>query len=311
MGLFRLFLLKGSESARLKAIVPRLGFVRKAVRRFLPGEDLEAAITVARDFQNHGIPTTFTKLGENIVDLQEANEVTQHYLAMLERISQVKLDVELSLKLTQLGFDLSPEQTHNNFRKIAAKAAQLATTVWIDMESSSYTESTIEFFENQRSEFENVGLCLQAYLFRTKQDLDRLLELSPAIRLVKGAYKEPGEIAFKKKKQVDQNFLNLSQRLLQEIKNKRLRVAFATHDINLLMRISGEAEGLGIPRNQLEFQMLYGIRPRDQLRLAWEGYTVRVLISYGSAWFAWYMRRLAERPANVWFVMKNMFPFSR
>jgi len=307
MGLVRSLLLLASENTWLKNQIPKLGFLKKAKKRFIAGDNLTDAIDAAKLFQKDNITSLFTCLGENIADLDEAEQTVNHYLSVLDKIKEEKIDTEISIKLTQIGLDFSIDQTHKYFQTLAKKAVESNTFIWIDMESSSYVESTINFYKQQRKEFPNIGLCIQTYLFRTEDDLTELLKISPSIRLVKGAYKEPKDIAYKSKKDVDQNFFKLAKQLLNEIKGKNIRVAFATHDLDLIEQIKKEAESLDISNDQLEFQMLYGIKIKDQHLLASTSYSVRILISYGEAWFAWYMRRLAERPANIWFVMKNMF----
>ncbi len=307
MGLFRSLLLFGSENPWLNQKVPKLGFVKKAARRFIPGENLSDAIQAAKNFRNYGIFTSITHLGENILNLEEAKKVTDHYVEALNQIELEGLNVEISLKLTQLGLNLSVEQAQNNFKTIAQKAAHIPTFVWIDIEGNEFADRTIEFYKQQRKDFSNIGICLQSYLYRTKDDFSDLLFIPTAIRLVKGAYKEPEQIAYKSKKNVDQNYLFLAIRLLKEIEQKNIRAAFATHDPDLIKQIQNEAKKLKISRDKLEFQMLYGIKTEDQYRLANEGYKMLILISYGKAWYSWYMRRLAERPANIWFVLKNLF----
>ncbi len=308
MGVMRNVLLWASANPTLKEKVPRLKFVQKALKRFMPGERLEDAVEATKKLQKDSIPTVFTHLGENLVNLSEADEVKNHYIGMIEKIAKEKIDVEVSLKLTQLGFDLSEEQTYKNFKEIVLKAKSLLkNTVWIDMEGSAYTQKTLEFYKKIKREESNVGLCLQSYLFSTHQDLNNLMELNPEIRLVKGAYKEQPEIALKDKFRVDENYLDLSQKMLTKVKEGGMRVVFGTHDLILINAINKYAESLELDKSKYEFHMLYGIKTSEQQRLAKEGYKVRVLISYGSAWYPWYVRRLAERPANVTFVLKNIF----
>jgi proline dehydrogenase len=307
MGLSREILLWASQNRWLKEHVPRWRFVRYSVRRFMPGESFEEALAAAHQFTEKGIHTVFTRLGENIRDLSEAKEVTDHYLHVLDRIAAEQLPAEISVKLTQLGFDISEEQTLANFLRLLQRAGKAGLFVWIDMEASPYVEKTLKFYEAVREEHENVGICLQAYLYRTEEDLRRLLQRPAAIRLVKGAYKEPKSVAFPRKKDVDRNFLKLSRLLLEEVDGNVIRSVFATHDVGLIEAIRQEAGHRGMKDGDLEVQMLYGIRSADQLRLAEAGLHVGVLISYGESWYPWYMRRLAERPANVWFVVKNLF----
>lgn len=303
----RTLLLWGSENPWMRGRVPKFRFVQKAVKRFMPGEKAADAMITAKSFGEAGISTIFTYLGENINDLSEATQVSDHYLRVLDQITAEGLQTEISLKLTQIGLDLSEEKTFDNFTRVAAKAVELNNVVWIDMESSAYTERTIAFYRRAKQTLPNVGICLQAYLYRTQDDIAALLPLAPLIRLVKGAYKEPKEVAFEQKIRVDQNYFELAKQLIKGVQENGARAAFATHDLNLVSRIAKHAGSAGIDRRQLEFHMLYGIKANEQKRLAGEGYRVGVLISYGDAWFPWYMRRLAERPANLTFVLKNLF----
>jgi proline dehydrogenase len=308
MGVMRNILLWASANPALKEKVPRLKFVRKALKRFMPGEKPEDAIAAAKIFQSDGIPTVFTQLGENLVNLSEADEVRNHYLNVIEKIAKEKLDVEVSIKLTQLGFDLSEEQTFKNLKEIVHKAKSLLkNTVWIDMEGSAYTQRTLNFYKKIKNDESNVGLCLQSYLFSTHEDLNQLMDLKPVIRLVKGAYKEPPEIALKDKLRVDENYLDLSQKMLTKVKEGGMRAVFGTHDLKLIDAINKYADAIELDKSKYEFHMLYGIKTGEQVRLAKGGYKVRVLISYGSAWYPWYVRRLAERPANITFVLKNIY----
>ena len=307
MGISRNILLWASRNEFLKIQVPKMNFVQKAVKRFMPGEKVEDALHATRELLNHNIPTTFTHLGENITTIQEAESNAQHYLELLDKINKEKLDIEISLKLTHIGLDLSFDKTIEHFSNIAEKASALNNTVFIDIEDSSYVDKTINFYRKITSKHNNVGICLQAYLFRTMDDIRNLLDINPSIRLVKGAYKEPATIAFKKLSQVNDNYLGLSRLLLQQINDKNIRVAFATHDLAIQEHIKNESKKLGLPEEKLEFQMLFGIKTSEQYKLAVDEYKIRTLISYGEHWYPWYMRRLAERPANVGFVLKNIF----
>jgi proline dehydrogenase len=307
MGLSRNALLWCSENQWMKTNIPRYGFIKKAVKKFMPGESVDDAIAAAQQFNNKGIGTILTSLGENIYNLDEAESVCRHYLDVLEKISAQNLNAEISVKLTQLGFDYSFDETFKNISLITVKAKHLNKFVWIDMEKSSYVDKTIELYVKLKSEFNNVGLCLQAYLYRTKSDLEKLMRIDPAIRLVKGAYMEPANIAFKKKFDVDENFFELIKFLLSSGTGNKVRTAIATHDIKLIERIIKFAESNSIEKNNLEFNMLYGIKSGEQNRLAAEGNKLSVLISYGEQWYPWYVRRLAERPANIGFVIRNIF----
>jgi proline dehydrogenase len=307
MGISRNILLWASKNEWLKGRVPKMKFVQKAVKRFMPGESVEDAILATRELLKHNIPTTFTHLGENITTIKEAEINAEHYLELLEKINREKLDIEISLKLTHIGLDLSFEKTLNLFSDFAEKARTLNNNVFIDIEDSSYVDKTINFYKKVKEKHNNVGLCLQAYLYRTMDDIKSLVEINPWIRLVKGAYKELDTVAFKKLKRVNDNYRTLSRYLLQLMMERSIRVAFATHDLILQEHIKKEAKKIGLPKDKIEFQMLYGIKSSDQLKLASDGYKIRILISYGDHWYPWYVRRLAERPANVWFVLKNIF----
>ena len=306
MNISRNLLLWASKNEWMTGYVPNFKFVQKAAKRFMPGETPEDAINATRELLKHNIPTTFTHLGENINDLSEAEISTQHYVDLIEIINNEKLDVEISLKLTQIGFDLSFEKTLEFFKEITQKAKECSNNVFIDIEDSSYVDKTIEFYKRIKEEYDNVGLCLQSYLYRTMDDVKAMIDINPWIRLVKGAYNEPDTIAFKNKKDADENFLTISKYFLEQIQKKDIRIAFGTHDLNLQEHIKNEAKKYDLPNKIVEFQMLFGIKQREQISLAAQGYNVRTLISYGDHWYPWYMRRLAERPANVGFVLKNI-----
>ena len=307
MGAGRSLLLWGSKNNWMRNHVTNFTFVRHAVKKFMPGETATDAINATRELLKKKIPTTFTHLGENIKDLSEAETAAKHYLELINRINNEKLDIEVSLKLTQIGFDLSFGKTLEFFKQITKRAKECNNNVFIDIEDSSYVDNTIRFYKEIKKEYDNVGLCLQAYLYRTMNDIKEMISINPWIRLVKGAYKEPESVAFKNKSKVDENFFEISKYLLREIREKGIRIAFATHDLSLQERIKKEAETLMLPQYDVEFQMLYGIKQSEQIKLANDGYNVRTLVSYGKSWYPWYMRRLAERPANVSFVIKNIF----
>jgi len=306
MSLFRSLFLWTSNNKSLRKNLPNFYFVKKAVKRFMPGENLDDAIEPAKKLQRQKLGTVFTYLGENLTNISEAEFVKDHYIEVVKRISDENLNSEISLKLTQLGLDLSFEKAILFFEEIAAKAKELNNFVWIDMEGSSYTQITIDFYNKVHKKFNNTGLCLQAYLFRTKDDIEKHLDDSSSIRLVKGAYKEPPEIAFLKKANVDKNYLAIAEMLLKQSQDSKRRIVFGTHDLKIINHIKQIALKLNI-NEKLEFHLLYGIQTSKQIKLANEGVNVKTLISYGKAWFPWYMRRMAERPANVWFVLKNIF----
>jgi proline dehydrogenase len=306
MGAARNALLWISENRKLREALPRYRFIRRAVSRFMPGEKLEDAIAGADRLKGQSIGTVFTHLGENVSDAAEAKNVADDYVEMLRQIKKSGLDTHVSVKLTHLGLDLDQSLCLENLRTAVKEAETSGTMVWIDMEQSSYVDRTLAMFRAIRKDHRNVGLCLQAYLYRTEKDLNDLLPLAPAIRFVKGAYKEPAAIAFAKKSDVDANFFKLSKMLLGQ-SSKGARLVAGTHDMNLIRSVQDEAGRIAVSKSEYEFHLLYGIQTQEQVRLAREGFRVRVLISYGSFWFPWYVRRLAERPANVWFVVRKMF----
>jgi proline dehydrogenase len=306
MGLARTTLLWVSNNQTLRHTLPRYAFIRRAVRRFMPGEELADALRAAQELKPKSINVILTHLGENITQPAEAERVRDHYVGALAEIRKEGLDAYLSVKLTQLGLDLSEEFCLKNLCSIIECAGGARNIVWIDMEQSQYVDRTISVFRKARMRFANVGLCLQSYLYRTEKDLQDLLPLRPMIRLVKGAYAEPADVAFARKSDVDANFRRLAGTLLVNTHDGHSLVGVGTHDPVLIRAIAEKASEAGLSRNEYEFQLLYGIRSEEQLRLAGEGYNVRALISYGSFWFPWYVRRLAERPANVLFVLKNL-----
>ena len=307
MGLMRSVLLAGSESPWLRRHAPYLPFIRKAVARFMPGERLEDALGAAAELRQQGIGTVLTELGENVSDASHADAVTRHYTDALAKVGASGLDCHLSVKLTQLGLDIDHARCLANLRSLAARAKEHNTFVWIDMEQHTYVDATLEVYRCVLSDFTNVGVCLQAYLYRTAKDLASLVPLGGGIRLVKGAYRERANVAYPKKRDVDGNFLALAKLMTgRDAQAAGFRAVFGTHDTRLITAIQGHIDATGQPRESVEFHLLFGIQRAEQARLAREQYRVRVLISYGEQWFPWYMRRLAERPANVLFVAKSM-----
>lgn len=303
----RALLLWMARNRWLRDHLPRLWFARRAVRRFMPGEEPEAALDAAEAFRSEGIKAEFTRLGENCTTVEEGDSNAEHYLRLMADIEARGLDGEVSVKLTQLGYDLDVERTLEHARRLAAKAAESDRTFWIDMEGSAYAEGTIQFYERLKADHPNTGLCLQSYLRRTAGDVQRLMPLEPRIRMVKGAYAEPESIAYQGRHDVDANFVALCVALLEGRRQGRdVRLGLGTHDVRLVEQVAQHAEAMGLPRTSFEVQMLYGIRMDQQRRLVREGYAVRNLISYGHAWYPWYMRRLAERPANVIFALRQM-----
>jgi proline dehydrogenase len=297
-----------AQNPWLAAHVPRWGFARKAVKRFLPGEQFEAALQAAIAFKAEGIGSLFTRLGENVKDLSEARAVVEHYESVFAKLAESGLGAEVSVKPTQLGLDIDAKAAYANLERLARAAAKAKSFLWIDMEGSAYTDPTLELYRQLRADHAPIGLALQAYLHRTVEDLARLLPLEPAIRLVKGAYAEPPDRAYGAKRDVDANYLALCALMLPEVKRGKVRLVLGTHDVELIARASRFGRALGIESSRMEVNMLYGIRTDQQRRLAQEGYIVKTLIAYGDAWYAWYLRRLAERPANVVFVARQLLP---
>jgi proline dehydrogenase len=292
----------------LKERLPRLRFMRRAVRRFMPGETLEDALVAALPLQAAGIRTLYTRLGENLENLAAADEVAAHYIGAVDKIVGAGIDGEISVKPTQLGLDLDADACFAHLERLAVHAAAADSYLWIDMEGSAYVESTIALYERLRPAHPRTGICLQAYLRRTAADFERLRPLDPAIRLVKGAYDEKESIAYRDRRSVDANFLGLAVRFLLDGRGRPIRLGLGTHDVTLIEQIAAQVGPAGIGRDGFEVQMLYGIRTDQQFRLAKEGYRVEALIAYGEHWYPWYMRRLAERPANVWFALRQMLP---
>lgn len=284
----------------------RRSFAQRAVKKFMPGEDVAAALDASEVLAAEKLGSVITQLGENLTSLADADAVREHYLGVLDTIRTRGLATVVSVKPTQLGLDHSAEACLTSIDALAARAGAAGRMLWIDMEDSSYVDRTLDLYRKLKPKHDNVGLCLQAYLRRTPADLESLLPLKPAIRLVKGAYAEAAHVAFPVKRDVDLAFYALADSLLAAAARGQALPVFGTHDRGLTDRIIGRAQQLGVKADGFEIHMLYGIREGDQRALAAAGYTVRCLISYGSAWFAWYMRRLAERPANVLFVLRSL-----
>jgi proline dehydrogenase len=317
MGLMRSLLLAGSESPWLRRRAPQLPFIRKAVTRFMPGERLEDALGAASELRQQGIGAVFTQLGENVTDATQADNVARHYTHVLDEIAAQRLDGHISVKLTQLGLDVDKMRCRANVRALAARAQEHNNFVWIDMEQHTYVDPTLDVYRHVLAEFPNVGVCLQAYLYRTRADLESLIALggrsaqvfgaAGGVRLVKGAYREPASVAYPRKRDVDENFLALAKIMTSpSARASGMRAVFGTHDARLISSIQQQMDGERLPRQSVEFHLLFGIQRAAQANLAQDGYRTRVLISYGEQWFPWYMRRLAERPANVMFVAKSI-----
>lgn len=273
----------------------------------MPGEELSDALGAAGELASANIGTIITRLGETLTGEAQADAVRDHYLAAFDDIKQRGLPTVISVKPTQLGLDHSYETCQAHLEVLARKAVETNSQLWIDMEDSSYVDRTLSLYRHVRSRYEPVGLAIQAYLRRTPNDIESLLELRPMIRLVKGAYAEPPHVAFPSKREVDLQYVANAERLLEASARGEALPIFGTHDMTIIRHLVARAPVLKVPPGGYEIHMLYGIRTSDQHALARDGLVVRCLISYGEQWFPWYMRRLAERPANAWFVVRSMF----
>ena len=307
-GILRKLLLWLARNAWMRERMPRLPFMQRAVRRFMPGEEIDDALGAAVDLQVLGIGTIYTKLGEAITEPTQAQAVVDHYLELLRRIKAAEIDGEISVKPTQLGLDIDEDVCFGHLRTLAAAAEADGSFLWIDMEDSTYVDRTLDLYQRLRASHERTGVCLQAYLRRTAKDVERLLPIGPAIRLVKGAYDERREVAFPTRREVDANYLATAVTLLRESRTRPIRLGLGTHDVELVEQIASHAAAAGVRKDGFEVQMLFGIRAKEQRRLRRSGYRVQTLIAYGAAWYPWYMRRLAERPANIMFALRQLLP---
>ena len=308
MSLMRNALLWASTNPWMRERATKTAFVRRSVVKFMPGERIEDAIEAARALKPQGINTILTRLGENITRIEEAQEVYDHYIRVIDLVKAAGLDAQISIKPTQLGFDQNPDICYDYCLKLLQKSDAAGNFFWLDMESSPYVEGTIALYKRLRASSPNVGIAIQAYLYRTEKDIEELIQLGSAIRLVKGAYLEPASVAYPKKADVDANYLKLATRMLQD-DNARpgALLHIATHDLAIQAKLQDIVRQRNVAQSRYEFAMLYGIQTGRQQELGRQGVKVRCLISYGEYWFPWYMRRLGERPANVWFVVKNIF----
>lgn len=289
----------------MERIVRGSRFTRPMVRRFMPGESLEEAIAACVTLKAEGTPTILTALGENITTDAAADATVAEYERLFAAVKREKLDTHVSIKLTQFGWDVDRKRAMERVRRMLKLAETNGTVMPIDIEYSTYVDSTIECYEALARESKSVGLCIQAYLHRTPADLKRLLPLPPYIRLVKGAYREKPEVALQGRPNVDPAYEALAIELLKAYKSGA-RVVFGTHDVPLIERIRAAAKQMGVPESAYEVQMLYGIQDAGRKKLAADGVKTRVLISYGRAWYPWFMRRLAEKPSNVLMIARNL-----
>ncbi len=276
---------------------------RRMAGRFVAGETLDQALAISRKINDEKIDITLDVLGESISNLAEAGQARDAYLRTLAAIHDSDIRGNVSLKLTQFGLDLSYEQCLANVEQLVARAAELKSFVRIDMESSEYTSRTLDLVKELHQRHGAVGTVIQAYLYRSKEDVEELCRRGIRVRLCKGAYLEPPSVAFPRKADVDRNYVELMKLLL----DKGTYPAIATHDEDMIRETEVYAAAKKLPRDAFEFQMLYGIRRDLQRRLVAEGYRLRLYVPYGRAWYPYYMRRLAERPANIFFILRNIF----
>jgi proline dehydrogenase len=292
-----------------------LGFARRTAYRFVAGETAAEAMTAIQRLNAQGIQATLDHLGESVTSEAAARHAADEYVAVLGHIEACGARANVSLKLTQMGLDLSQDLCTGNVRAIVERASALENFVRIDMEGTPHTDATLAVYDTLHRDHDQVGIVVQSYLYRTAADLEKILAGKGRVRLCKGAYKEPPDKAFPRKADVDANFVKLAQRLLDATQqcppaNAAGRVpplaAIATHDEKMIQAVKDYAAAKAVPREFFEFQMLYGIRRDLQEKLAREGYAVRVYVPYGTEWYPYFMRRLAERPANVWFFVSNL-----
>ncbi len=291
-----------STKRRVTDAIARRGMRYGFARRFVAGETLAEALEASAELGRNARRVSLNHLGENVHSAEEAERARDSYIQMVRELEARKLDGNVSIKLTQLGLDLDPSLCERLTRDIAAAATGLRRTIEIDMEGTAYTDRTLDIFEATRRRFANVGLAIQAYLYRSEKDLERLAPLGPKIRLVKGAYREPASLAFQKKSDVDGNYRRLLDRLL----DGRFFPAIATHDPAMLDYARGRLGERAFPADRYEFQMIYGVRRDLQQQLCNQGHPLRIYVPFGTEWCPYFMRRLSERPANCWFVLRNL-----
>ena len=302
MSVARTTILAAAKNGTVRRFVNAYG-MRLGAARFVAGETLDEAVPVLRSLNDRGLAANTTLLGEDVLNEDETRAVAAEFRRILDRIREEGLGVNVALKLTHLGLDVDEDLAFENVRSVVDHAAQVGNFVRIDMEYSSLVDPTLRIYRRLREAgYANVGTVLQSYLYRSAADLEELLPLQPNLRLVKGAYLEPAEVAYPRKEDVDAAYVRLLERSL----GREGYTAVATHDERLIEHAIGFANGTGIERDRFEFQMLYGVRPQLQLDLVRRGFKVLVATPYGPEWFPYLMRRLAERPANVMFFARNL-----
>lgn len=294
-----------SRKEGLKEFAARFKLFKKLTTRFVAGETIDEAVAAIRELNAEGCTASFDHLQESVANPAEAEAEVKEYLEILARIDETGIKSNVSIKLTQFGLELDPALAYKNARVIVADAARRGNFVRVDMEASKVTQLTIDIFKRLRTEFglNDVGIVLQSCLRRTLDDARELVKLPARIRICKGAYLEPPEVAFPDKKDTDENYIRVMQQLL----SSGIYHGIATHDPKMIDATIQYAKRAGIGKEAFEFQMLYGVRRDLQRQLAKDGYNMRVYVPYGKHWYPYFMRRLAERPANIWFVLKNLF----
>ncbi|MDW8106427.1 MAG: proline dehydrogenase family protein [Armatimonadota bacterium] len=300
--LTRALVLKVAETPAFKNWVKRSRLTQGLVQRFIAGEDVETALAVACRLNSEGFLVALDYLGEDTQRIEDAQQATNQYIHLLEQIAKHGVSACISIKLTQLGLDLGYEVARANLACVLEAARDLKNFVWVDMESSKHTQAILDIFCELYLHYPNSGTVLQSYLYRTPQDLERLLSLGARVRLVKGAYAEPRHVAYPDKRSVDRQFKVLMERLLE----RGNEPAIATHDTRLIQHAKRYAAQLGLDKSKYEFQLLYGIRRELQRQLVAEGYRTLIYVPYGEQWYPYFSRRLAERPANLYFVLRNL-----
>jgi len=303
--LTRSALLYLSNQEGLKEFATRFRLFKKLTTRFIAGENIEEAVNAIREVNARGCSASFDHLNESVTSIAETEAEVREYLEVLARIDETGIDSNVSIKLTQFGLEIDPELAYRNARRVVEDAARRGNFVRIDMEASNVTQATLDVFKRLRAEFglNDVGIVLQSYLYRTMDDARALLQIPARIRICKGAYNEPPEVAYPDKKDVDHNYVRVMQLLL----GSGVYHGIATHDPKMIDATINFAQKEGIGKEAFEFQMLYGIRRDLQEQLARDGYRMRVYVPYGKHWYPYFMRRLAGRLANVWFVLKNVW----
>jgi proline dehydrogenase len=293
-----------SRQEGLKDFATRFRPFKKLTTRFVAGETIDETIHFIREINTEGCSASFDHLNESVTSAAEASEEVAEYLSILAKIDETGICSNVSIKLSQFGLTLDPELAYKNARRVVEEAHRRGNFVRVDMEDSRVTQVTIDLFKRLREEFglNDVGIVLQSYLRRTYEDAQQLVKLPARIRICKGAYNEPPEVAFPDKKDVDKNYLRVMQLLL----SSGIYHGIATHDPKMIGATINFADREGIGKEAFEFQMLFGVRRDLQRQLARDGYNMRVYVPYGKHWYPYFMRRLAERPANIWFVMKNL-----